>query len=116
MPSLTTAEHQQAHRVARWHRNAAARIRRRRMAWAQGWCEDMQATVQRVPQALGWLWEVRVPGFHPAWAGELWLAVEQLDANIATFCDDPHATKTPTGTGAALQRVRALRAQHRQAS
>lgn len=114
MAALSTVEHQRAHRQAKDRRNASARVRRRKYAEAMAWCQAMQARVEREPHGEGWLYRVSVPGFHPAWAAELWWAVEQLDANIAAFCDSPQASKGPTG--AKLDHLRALRAQRQEAS
>ena len=102
---LTTAEHQQAQRQRKDARNAAARRRRATDRWARQWCDAMQATIERTPYADGWLYCVRVTGFHPAYGRELWWAVATLDDNIEAFCDS-QATFGPTKGSLAPVRVR----------
>lgn len=100
-PPLSGAEHRRVKQETRTVRNAAARNRREDFDRAYEWIEAMGATVTGGVSPAGFMYEVRVPGFHPAYALYLPDAVDALDHNVASFCDkvlprNPQA-KGPTG-------------------
>ena len=101
---LTATEHRTVQQEQRMARNARARSQTARRKRVDAWVEATGARLTVSPFQDGLLYEVRLAGFHPAYATSLTHAVEHLAATLHQWLSGG-ATHGPTG--AALERFRA---------